>query len=121
LTPVFSTSPDAYEDPGSQALMQLHNMAKVIAATTQEMLVVRQMAISNKTRLDAAREYLRGMNQRFAGMDERLTAVEKRIPKPGDTLTKEQQFEIQDRVKRIALVMASMIPANHILEKFMTP
>lgn len=119
LSPVYATSSAAYDDPGSQALVQLHNMAKVIAFTTQEMLEVRQMALANKSRLDAARDYLRGMNQRLAGLDERLTAVEKHVPQPGDTLTNEQQFEIQDRVKRIALVMAQQDPSkSHFREVY---
>ncbi|MBX3058391.1 MAG: hypothetical protein KF770_18155 [Anaerolineae bacterium] len=112
LSPMYSTVSPDYDDPGSQVLMQLHNMAKVIAATTREMMEVRQIAMSNKTRLDAAREYLRGMNQRLAGMDERLTAVERRTPKLGNTLSEEQQFEIQDRIKRIALVMAQYDPGK---------
>ncbi len=95
-----------------EALVQLRNMALVIAHTTTEILETKRLAQDSKRRLDLAREYLRGMNKRLGEMDERITVVEGRIPQPGDALTKEQAFEIQERVKRIALALAKHEPGK---------
>ncbi len=99
-------------DADDQALMQLHNMALVIAHTTREMMETKRLAQDSQRRLDLAREYLRGMNKRLGEMDERITVVETRIPQPSDALTKEQAFEIQERVKRIALALAKHKPGK---------
>ena len=80
-------------DPNDQSLMQLHNMALVIASTTKEMLEVRQLSVSNETRLNAASEYIRGMNNRLNVVEQRTRAGE---------LTEEQAHEIQYRVNLIA-------------------
>lgn len=80
-------------DSDEQSLMQLHNMALLIASTTKEMLEVRRLSLNNETRLDAAREYLRGMNNR-------LKVVEKRTQ--SGSLTEEQAREVQYRVNLIA-------------------
>ncbi len=96
-------------DADDQVLMQLHNMALVIANTTREMLETKRLAKDNKRRLDLAKEYLQGLNER---LDERFTAIEERIPKPSDALTKDQAFEIQERVKRIALALAKHDPSK---------
>ncbi|PID87034.1 MAG: hypothetical protein CSB13_01360 [Chloroflexi bacterium] len=106
LLPVTAVSP---MDADDQVLMQLHNMALVIANTTREMLETKRLAKDNKRRLDLARGYLQGLNER---LDERFTAIEERIPKPSDALTKDQAFEIQERVKRIALALAKHDPSK---------
>lgn len=55
LSPVTAVSPT---DASDQALLQLHNMALVIAATTKEMLETRRLAMESHRRLDLARDYL---------------------------------------------------------------
>jgi hypothetical protein len=86
-----------------QALMQLHNMALVIAATTREMLEIKQLSLNNKTRLDAAREYLQGMNQRLKVVEQRTRA---------GALTEEQAREIQRRVNLIAQELIKLSPGE---------
>jgi hypothetical protein len=86
-----------------QALMQLHNMALVIAATTREMLEIKQLSLNNKTRLDAAREYLQGMNQRLKVVEQRTRA---------GALTEEQAREIQRRVNLIAQELMKLSPGE---------
>jgi hypothetical protein len=85
------------------ALVQLHNMALVIAATTREMLEVRRMALDNKSRLDAAREYLRGINSRMRVVEQRTQA---------GPLTEEQAREIQHRVNLIAQELTKHRPGE---------
>ena len=80
-------------DSDEQSLMQLHNMALLIASTTKEMLEVRRLSLNNETRLDAAREYLRGMNNRLKVVEQRTRA---------GSLTDEQAREVQHRVNLIA-------------------
>ncbi len=87
-------------DADDQVLMQLHNMALVIAATTKEMMEAKRLALDNQHRLDLAREYLKGMNTRLGGMEQRLQLVEKRTQ--AGPLTEEQAREIQHRVNLIA-------------------
>ncbi len=90
-------------DEDDQALMQLHNMALVIAATTREMLEVRRMALDNQSRLDAAREYLQGINRRLRVVEQRTQA---------GPLTEEQAREIQHRVNLIARELARHKPGE---------
>jgi hypothetical protein len=90
-------------DEGDQALAQLHNMALVIAATTREMLEVRRLGMDNKDRLDAAREYLRGMNKRLRIVEQRTAA---------GPLTEEQASEIKKRVNLIAQEMVKYDPSK---------
>lgn len=90
LSPTTAVSPI---DATDQVLMQLHNMALVIAATTKEMMEAKHLALDNKRRLDLAREYLRGMNERLKLVEERTTA---------GGLTNEQAAEIRYRVNKIA-------------------
>lgn len=85
------------------ALMQLHNMALVIAATTREMLEVRRLAQDNKTRLDAARDYLKGVNQRLRVVEQRTQS---------GPLTEEQAVEIKRRVNAIAQEMTRHEPGK---------
>lgn len=91
------------DDDDSSALMQLHNMALVIAATTREMLEVRRLALDNKTRLDAAREYLQGMNRRLKLVEQRTQT---------GPLTEEQAREIQHRVNLIAQELSKREPGQ---------
>lgn len=88
---------------GDDALVQLHNMALVIAATTREMLAVRQLALDNQSRLDAARDYIRGINQRLRVVEQRTQA---------GPLTEEQAREIQHRVNLIAHELTRRDPAQ---------
>jgi hypothetical protein len=90
-------------DESESALMQLHNMALVIAATTREMLEVRRLALDNKTRLDAARDYLTGLNQRLKLVEQRTLA---------GPLTEEQAREIQHRVNLIAQELSKHEPGQ---------
>ncbi len=90
LSPVTAVTP---MDASDQVLLQLHNMALVIAATTKEMLETKHLALDNKQRLDLAREYLRGMNERIKIIEQRTTA---------GALTTEQAEEIRYRVNKIA-------------------
>jgi hypothetical protein len=90
-------------DANDQALMQLHNMALVIAATTREMLEIRQLSLNNKARLDGAREYLQGMNQRLKVVEQRTRA---------GALTEEQAREIQRRVNLIAQELIKLSPGE---------
>jgi len=105
LPPDLSVQP---VDTDDQALMQLHNMALVIAATTKEMLEVRQLSLSNKSRLDAAREYLRGINQRLKVVERQAQTAEQRTR--AGTLTAEQAREIQHRVNLIAQELSKRKP-----------
>lgn len=107
LPPTLNVRPASSDD---QALMQLHNMALVIAATTREMLEVRQLSLNNKTRLDAAREYLRGMNKRLNAVEERTQLVEERM-KAG-VLTEEQAREVQHRVNLISQALTKHRPGE---------
>lgn len=88
---------------GDDALVQLQNMALVIAATTREMLAVRQLALDNQSRLDAARDYIRGINQRLRVVEQRTQA---------GPLTEEQAREIHHRVNRIAQELTRRDPAQ---------
>ncbi len=90
LAPALNVQPINSDD---QSLMQLHNMALVIASTTKEMLEVRRLSLSNETRLNAASEYIRGMNNRLNVVEQRTRVGE---------LTDEQAHEIQYRVNLIA-------------------
>lgn len=90
LAPALNVEPIDSDD---QSLMQLHNMALVIASTTKEMLEVRRLSLSNETRLNAASEYIRGMNNRLNLVEQRTRVGE---------LTDEQAHEIQYRVNLIA-------------------
>jgi hypothetical protein len=101
LSPVTAVSPT---DASDQVLLQLHNMALVIAATTKEMLEAKRLAMDGQRRLDLARDYLRGMNKRISGIDERVTAVEQQIR--AGKLTNEQAAEIKKRVNLIAQEMS---------------
>lgn len=90
---LVATSNTQSIDPEDQSLVQLHNMALVIASTTKEMLVLRQLSVSNETRLDAASEYIRGMNNRLKIVEQRTRS---------GSLTEEQAREVQHRVNLIA-------------------
>ncbi len=95
-------------DADDHALVQLHNMALVIAATTREMLQVRQLSLDNKTRLDAARDYLRGINKRLQVVEHRTQIVERRTQV--GPLTEEQAREIQHRVNLLAQELTKYKP-----------
>lgn len=90
-------------DDDNHALVQLHNMALVIAATTREMLEVRRLALDNKTRLDSARDYLQGINRRLKLVEQRTRAGQ---------LTEEQAREIQHRVNLIAQELTLRDPSE---------
>lgn len=90
-------------DADDRALVQLHNMALVIAATTREMLEIRQLSLDNQTRLDAAREYLRGINKRLKAVEQRTQA---------SPLTEEQAREIQHRVNLVAAELTKREPGQ---------
>lgn len=107
LPPTLNVRPATSDD---QALVQLHNMALVIAATTREMLELRQLSLDNKTRLDAAREYLRGMNKRLNAVEERTQLVEERVR--AGALTGEQAREVQHRVNLIAQALTKHKPGE---------
>ncbi len=107
LPPDLSVQP---VDADDHALVQLHNMALVIAATTREMLEIRQLSLNNKTRLDAAREYLRGMNQRLKVVEQQAQVAERRTR--AGTLTEEQAREIQHRVNLIARELVQLKPGE---------
>lgn len=112
LADVFLASSTAVlpVDNDEKNLVQLHNMALVIAATTREMLETKRLAKDNERRLDLAREYLRGMNQRLSGMNQRLTTVEQRTAV--GSLTEEQAAEIKKRVNLIAQEMSKYEPGK---------
>lgn len=95
-------------DADDRALVQLHNMALVIAATTREMLEIKQLSLNNKTRLDAAREYLQGMNQRLKIVEKQAQLAEQRTQ--AGTLSEEQAREIQQRVNIIAQALTKHKP-----------
>lgn len=107
LSPVTAVSPI---DASDQVLMQLHNMALVIAAATKEMMEARrlvqvsyQAAQDNSQRLDLAREYMRGMNKRLKLVEER-TAV--------GPLTPEQAEELRYLVNQIAELYTQREPGK---------
>jgi len=97
-------------DADDHVLMQLHNMALVIAATTREMLEIKQLSLNNKTRLDAAREYLQGMNHRLKVVEHQAQVAEQRT-RVG-TLTEEQAREIQHRVNLISQQLTKYKPSE---------
>lgn len=95
---------------GDEALVQLHNMALVIAATTREMLAARQlaqtsvqMAQANSIRLDRAAAVV-------GNLAKRVTAVEAQIR--AGSLTEEQAAEIKKRVNLISQEMAKRDPGR---------
>lgn len=97
-------------DSDDQALMQLHNMALVIAATTREMLEIKQLSLNNKARLDAAREYLQGINQRLKVVEHQAQVAEQRTRV--SVLTEEQAREIQYRVNLISQALTKHKPGE---------
>lgn len=97
-------------DADDRALVQLHNMALVIASTTREMLETKQLSLNNKARLDAAREYLQGMNQRLKVVEQQAQRAEQRTR--AGTLTEEQAREIQHRVNLIAQELTKHKPSE---------
>lgn len=97
-------------DSDDQALMQLHNMALVIAATTREMLEIKQLSLNNKARLDAAREYLQGINQRLKVVEHQAQVAEQRTRV--SVLTGEQAREIQYRVNLISQALTKHKPGE---------
>lgn len=97
-------------DADDQALMQLHNMALVIAATTREMLEIKQLSLNNKARLDAAREYLQGINQRLKVVEHQAQVAEQRTRV--SVLTEEQAREIQYRVNLISQALTKHKPGE---------
>jgi hypothetical protein len=106
LADAFLPPPDLIVHPidaDDRALVQLHNMALVIAATTREMLEIKQLSLNNKARLDAAREYLQGMNQRLKVVEQRTQS---------GPLTEEQAREIQHRVNLIARELTKQDPGQ---------
>lgn len=93
---------DAFLGPGvsiqatrasDEPLVQLHNMALVIAATTKEMLATKQLALSNQERLDQAASVVGDLRKRVKSIEQRLQV---------GTLTEEQAAEIRQRVNAIA-------------------
>lgn len=99
LSPTLSVQPIDSDD---RSLMQLHNMALVIASTTKEMLEVRKLSLGNETRLNAASEYIRGMNNRLRVVEQRTRVGE---------LTDEQAHEIKYRVNLIAEELTAHDPS----------
>jgi hypothetical protein len=85
-----STTGGASDEP----LVQLHNMALVIAATTREMLATKYLAQSNAERLDRAALVVQNLTRR-------VTAVEQQVR--AGKLTEEQAAEIKRRVNLIAV------------------
>ena len=94
LPPDLNVKPVEADD---QALVQLHNMALVIAATTREMLEIKQLSLNNKTRLDAAREYLQGMNQRLKVVEHQSQIAEQRTRAGRPTDRLRTRLYIDDR------------------------
>lgn len=100
LSPVTAVSP---MDASDQVLQQLHNMALVIAATTKEMMEAKRLAMDSHRRLDLARDYLRGMNERLKLVEERTAA---------GPLTPEQAEELRYLVNQIAELYTQRDPGK---------
>jgi hypothetical protein len=86
-----------------EPLVQLHNMALVIAATTREMLATKYLAQSNAERLDRAALVVQNLTRR-------VTAVEQQVR--AGKLTEEQAAEIKRRVNLIANEMSKHDPGK---------
>ena len=86
-----------------EPLVQLHNMALVIAATTREMLATKYLAQSNAERLDRAALVVQNLTRR-------VTAVEQQVR--AGKLTEEQAAEIKRRVNLIAQEMTKHEPGR---------
>ena len=86
-----------------EPLVQLHNMALVIAATTREMLATKYLAQSNTERLDRAALVVQNLTRR-------VTAVEQQVR--AGKLTEEQATEIKRRVNLIANEMSKHDPGK---------
>lgn len=86
-----------------EPLVQLHNMALVIAATTREMLATKYLAQSNTERLDRAALVVQNLTRR-------VTAVEQQVR--AGKLTEEQAAEIKRRVNLIANEMSKHDPGK---------
>ena len=100
LTPGTTVQPvEASDEP----LVQLHNMALVIAATTREMLATKYLAQSNAQRLDRAALVVQNLTRR-------ITAVEQQVR--AGKLTEEQAAEIKRRVNLIAQEMSKHEPGK---------
>lgn len=79
--------------PNEAVLLQIREMGLAIARMAEQQLEIERRSFDNQKRLDAARDYIRGMN-------ERLKLVEQQV-KAG-TLTEEQAREVKKRVNLIA-------------------
>jgi hypothetical protein len=100
LSPATAVSP---ADASDQVLQQLYNMALVIAATTKEMMQARRLAQDSHRRLDLARDYLRGMNDRLKLVENRTAA---------GPLTPEQAEELRYLVNQIAELYTQREPGK---------
>lgn len=105
LADAFISQSTAVQPTGAsdEPLVQLHNMALVIAATTREMLATKQLAQSNTERLDRAALVVQNLTRR-------VTAVEQQVR--AGKLTEEQAAEIKRRVNLIANEMSKHDPGK---------
>ncbi|MBK7180513.1 MAG: hypothetical protein IPH82_25575 [Chloroflexi bacterium] len=58
-----------------EPLVQLHNMALVIAATTREMLATKYLAQSNTERLDRAALVVQNLTRRVTAVEQQVRAA----------------------------------------------
>ena len=93
-----------------EVLVQLHNMALVIAATTREMLAARQLAQTSVQMAQANAQRLDRAAAVVGDLTKRVTAVEQQVR--AGKLTEEQAAEIKRRVNLIAQEMSKHEPGR---------
>lgn len=89
---------------GQLALLQIRDMGLSIARMAEQQMEIERKADRANERLDAAREYLKGLQIRF---DQRITILETRLQPPFDYITEDQVAHLQLEVKSLAGLLTS--------------
>ena len=97
--------------PSQAALVQIREMGLAIASMAEQQLELERRTTATEERLEQAAQYMGQFNRRLKVLERRLA--------PGEELTKEQAFEIKERVTRIALELARHDPSkSHFAEVY---
>lgn len=97
--------------PNEAALVRIREMGLAIARMAEQQMEIERRTTATEERLERAARYMGQFNQRLKVLERHLA--------PGEELTKEQAFEIKERVTRIALEMAKHDPGkSHFAEVY---
>jgi hypothetical protein len=95
--------------PHEAALVQIREMGLAIARMAEQQMEIERRTTATEERLERAARYMGSLTSEV---------LERRLA-PGEELTKEQAFEIKERVTRIALEMAKHDPGkSHFAEVY---